>query len=436
MKRLLLVLLWFPFAGLGQNYTSYFTGNQTNITTNPLGGVCLMGGASEDDNAMKWFLRRAEGGDVLVLRASGSNGYNSYMFNLGIPVNSVETIVFNNASASNEPYIHQKIQQAEAIWLAGGDQWDYIRYWRNTPVDSLINLAIQQRNVAVGGTSAGMAILGGYYFTARYGTVTSETALANPFNNKVNVDSARFITNDFLGSVITDTHFDNPDRRGRLVVFLARIYTDYGALGKGIACDEYTAVCIDTNGMAGVFGSYPSYDDNAYFIQTNCELADQSPENCTAGSPLTWYRGGEAIKVYRVKGTSTGSNTLNLNDWETGTGGTWLNWSANNGTFAEQPGDAIDCDPVSVHDHSIPGEITIFPNPSSDRVFICSENLDLRDARCAVFNLLGQEMPIEQAFLNNNKVEISVSGHQPGVYFLRFTVNGNTLVRHTLICVK
>ena len=40
---------------------------------------------------------------------------------LGVSVNSVETIVFNS-SASSEAYIHQKIQQAEAIWFAGGDQ--------------------------------------------------------------------------------------------------------------------------------------------------------------------------------------------------------------------------------------------------------------------------------------------------------------------------
>ena len=37
-----------------------------------------MGGASENDAAMAWFLERAGGGDVLVLRASGSDGYNDY----------------------------------------------------------------------------------------------------------------------------------------------------------------------------------------------------------------------------------------------------------------------------------------------------------------------------------------------------------------------
>lgn len=57
----------FPLSLFGQNYTSYLTGNPTDMVTNPLGGICLMGGATEDDNAMKWFLQRANGGDILVL---------------------------------------------------------------------------------------------------------------------------------------------------------------------------------------------------------------------------------------------------------------------------------------------------------------------------------------------------------------------------------
>ena len=44
--------------------------------------------------------------------------------------------------------------------------------------------------------------------------------------------------------VITDTHYDDPDRKGRHVVFLSRILNDYATIGKGIACDEYTAVCM------------------------------------------------------------------------------------------------------------------------------------------------------------------------------------------------
>lgn len=78
-----------------------------------------MGGATEDENAMKWFLQRANGGDILVLRTRGSNGYNNYLYSgLGETVNSVETIVCNNALASSDPYIIKKIKQLTILFVA------------------------------------------------------------------------------------------------------------------------------------------------------------------------------------------------------------------------------------------------------------------------------------------------------------------------------
>ena len=73
------LFLFFPVVLFSQGYTSYFTWNTTNITTTTNFGVCLMGGATENDNAMKWLLQKANGGDVVVLRSTGSNGYNNYL---------------------------------------------------------------------------------------------------------------------------------------------------------------------------------------------------------------------------------------------------------------------------------------------------------------------------------------------------------------------
>ena len=92
MKYLLIACIGLSMCAFSQNYTSSFTGNSSDSQQSANGGICLMGGAAEDDNAMKWFLERANGGDVLVIRASGSDGYNDYFYtDLGIPVNSVET---------------------------------------------------------------------------------------------------------------------------------------------------------------------------------------------------------------------------------------------------------------------------------------------------------------------------------------------------------
>ncbi|MCM5661434.1 cyanophycinase [Galbibacter mesophilus] len=324
------------FATTSNNYTSYKVGSTNDKTTSPQGGVCLMGGATEDDNAMKWFLNRAKGGDVLVLRTSGDDGYNDYFYSdLGVNLNSVETIVFHNGNSSSDQNVLNKINKAEAIWFAGGDQWDYISFWRNTPVATAINNGINNRNIVIGGTSAGMAIQGKFYYTAQNGSVTSNEALRNPYDNYVTISNSTFIQNDYLTDVITDTHYDNPDRKGRHVTFLARMVKDYGIRAKGIACDEYTSVCIDEKGLATIYGGAPDYDDNAYFIQPNPEIENNVPEVCEDGEPLEWNKNNKALKVYSVKGTNDGNHTFNLNDWKTANGGEWQYWYVENGELKE-----------------------------------------------------------------------------------------------------
>lgn len=323
-----------------------------------------MGGASEHDNAMRWFLQQANGGDVLVLRTTGSDGYNDYLQNqLGVSVNSVETIVCHSPACALETYIHDKISKAEAIWFAGGDQWEYISYWRNTPVDSLINRGIHERKMAIGGTSAGMAIQGGAYFSAQNGTITSQAALMNPFDLAMTISTEPFIMNDQLSNVITDTHYDNPDRKGRHVTFMARNYVDNALPTRGIACEEYTAVCIDTNGFCKIYGDYPNYDEDVYFIQPNCELTDNTPETFTTATPLTWNRSGKALKVYHAKGTQNGTQTFNLSNWKEGSGGVWEHWYVVNGQLYMGSGTAPGCS-LDMTENGLDSWLDL-PNPMS-----------------------------------------------------------------------
>ena len=333
-----------------QSFTSYFTGDPFDVTPTPDFGICLMGGATENDNAMIWFLEKANGGDILVLRASGSDGYNDYFFSeLGVTVNSVETIVINNASGATDPYVLEQIENAEAIWFAGGNQYNYVSYFKDTSVAQLLTDHVVVKGGVLGGTSAGMAILGDHYFSAENGTVTSAQALQNPYHNRMTIGSQDFIDLPFLENTITDTHFDSPDRRGRSAAFLARIATDFQVRSFGIASEEFTAVCIEENGEARVFGSYPNENDFAYFMQANC-TEDFVPENCTAGNSLEWNRDGEAIKVYKVPGTENGAYTFNLSDWETGSGGDWENWSAVNGVLQTVSGSNPNCSSLGLED--------------------------------------------------------------------------------------
>jgi cyanophycinase-like exopeptidase len=414
MKNILGILLLLSNTFLAQNYTSYFTGNTTDLVVNPKGGTCLMGGAGEHDNAMRWFLEQANGGDILVLRASGSDGYNTYLFSdLGVTVNSVETIVFNNAQASNDTYVLDKIQKAEAIWFAGGNQWNYISYWRNSAVSTLINSGISNRKIVVGGISAGMAILGGNYFTAENGTISSQAALMNPLSPLVTVSNQAFLEVPFLNNVVTDTHYDNPNRKGRHVVFMANALSNSNEI-HGIACDEYVAVCIDTLGIAHVYGEYPQYDEKAYFLSVNCEVDTNFPETLSANQPLTWNQNSRAIKVYKAYGTLDGTGNFNLNNWQEGTGGGWENWSVENGLLQETTSvSAPDCN-LNVSEESFKFQIK---NPIQRHELIqIPQNVN----SIQIVNELGVNCEFKIAETNT----ISLTHPHSGIYFLRFEIEG------------
>lgn len=427
MKHTLLLILVFQINFIfAQNYTSYLTGNTTDAVTSPQGGVCLMGGASEHDNAMRWFLQQANGGDIVVIRTSGADGYNNYMYSqLGVTINSVETIVFDNPLAANEPYVQDKIAKAEAIWMAGGNQWNYISYWRNTAIDSIMRTGIQNRKVVIGGTSAGMAVLGGTYFTAQNGTINSVTALSNPFNSNATIDTSRFFNAPFLKNVITDTHYNNPDRKGRHVVFLAKMLMDFGIEAKGIACDEYTSVCIDTNGIARAYGAYPSFNDQVYFLQVNCENMNPNPENYTSGQALDWNLGGNAVKVYRILADNNGTKHFDINDWKEGNGGVWEDWYVVNGTLTENSGNPINCIPVNTS-NLLKYEVTITPNPVTNGVLNIQAEKVIQNIE--IYHINGQLIRTFRSLHSN--VTLDVSDLNSGMYLVKIDGNVWKIVVH------
>ena len=75
---LILLLSIFPLALFSQQF--FRTGSTDDVETEPLFGIYLAGGASDNNQGMAWLAARANGGDVVVLRASGSDGYNNYIY--------------------------------------------------------------------------------------------------------------------------------------------------------------------------------------------------------------------------------------------------------------------------------------------------------------------------------------------------------------------
>lgn len=401
----------FPLFISAQGYTEYITGNTTDVTTSHNFGICLMGGATENDNAMRWFLQQANGGDVVVLRTSGTDGYNNYFFQeLGITVNSVRTFVINTITGATDPYVIDKVEKAEAIWFAGGDQYTYATRFKDNALEDALNEFINIKLGVIGGTSAGMAILGNHYFDAANGTVTSAVALNNPYHTNVSLGYNDFLEIPMLESVITDTHYDNPDRMGRHAAFMARFAVDQGARSFGIACEEYTAICVNENGEASVFGDHPTYADFAYFIQANC-VTNYTPENCVSGQPLTWSNGNEALKVYKVPGNMNGTNTFNIQDWETGSGGSWENWYVNNGSFQSSATTNPMCNLLNTPEIEIP-EVNVYPNPFNNYIKITESEFEFD---VTLFDVNGKMITIN---IGEDNL-IDTSSLSSGVYILK-----------------
>jgi cyanophycinase-like exopeptidase len=412
-----------------QSYTSFFTGDTIDVSTDPQFGILLAGGATDNDNAMTWFLNRANGGDILIIRASGADGYNDYLFSdLGVPVNSVETIRFEDASASQDPYVLQQIANAEAIFIAGGDQSVYINYWKDTEVETLLNAHVNIKQAVIGGTSAGMAVLGGHYFSADNGTVYSNDALADPFNAQMTIGHQDFLMLPFLNDVITDTHYDDPDRRGRHLAFLSRIYADGYPMALGIACNEYVATVIDENGVAWAYGEWPEYEEYVYFLRHGCQT-ELIPENCTAGEPLTWNQGEQAILACRINATLDGTNLFSLTDWMTWNGGDWQEWWAQDGiaTFDEVSfGPTCPLEPVTNIDDLKLSSFNLMPHPANDFLLVRTLADQLNSAWC-IMDIHGNA--VAAGVLKETSFSIETSDWAAGTYFFK----SNNVVQRLIV---
>ena len=208
------------------------------------------------------------------------------------------------------PEIAQIISRAEAIFIAGGDQGDYIERWTGTPVQTALSDRIRA-GVPVGGTSAGADILSQFIYTAEVNGVTSDVALANPFANKVTL-ARDFVTPGALSALtgtIVDTHFQTRDRTGRMAAFLARIdkagWTTAPEHPLGIGLNEQTALLVEPSGLARVVGnpgasSLPGVD----FLRT----PDDVTIVCEPKRALTY----DHLEVARV----THGGTFDLANWE------------------------------------------------------------------------------------------------------------------------
>ena len=302
------------YAAPKQGFQAFIVGNPADAQQSPSlsPGLVLMGGGTDVDAAFQWMCQRAGGGDFVVIRTSGTDAYNPYIQQLCPQMDSVETIIITSVTGANSGYVSSHIENAEALWIAGGDQSTYVELWRGTAVQSGVNFLLNSKQAPVGGTSAGLAVLSQFIYTGQLGSVTSSQALANPFHRYVTLDRDLFQSE--LGvDKLYDSHFVTRDRMGRSLVFLARIVNNgWAAQPRGIGFDEETAILVTPNGAGTMVGT-----GAAYFLQ-----APGPAQVLAEKTPLTYLN----IGVYKVPQ----GGTFDFSTW-TGTGGVAYTLNVNNG---------------------------------------------------------------------------------------------------------
>lgn len=308
-------------------YRYFRTGAPKDVKTITEPGFALMGGGKDLDEAFRWMCIRSGGGDFLVLRATGTDDYNPYIQGT-CKVNSVSTLIVPSRAAAADPFVLAAIRDAAAIFIAGGDQANYVRFWKGSPLQNALNDAIH-RGAPIGGTSAGLAVLGGFIYSAQNDMpqgpdLSSQAALTDPYTRQL-VIAHGFLDIRALENTVTDTHFASRDRMGRLLTFMARIDGDQGLSSiRGIGVDEQTAFLARPDGQGKVVGA-----GAVYFL-----FAPTRPIVLSAGRPLDFYN----IAAQKV----VAGGGFDLKTWTGGEGTTRYFLDVDAGTIhSSQTGNSI-----------------------------------------------------------------------------------------------
>ena len=305
------------------------SGDPSGDVSPPTTFAALLAGGGRDHDAATSALVDAGGhGDAVILRMDDRGGaYATYFVERG--AHAATEISLDPAAGNDDvagpaladlraradhAWIERRIDAAEIVFLAGGNQTKYVDAWRDTRLAAAVNRLVA-RGGAVGGTSAGMHALAGVVHTPRGAgdSVTSALALGDPYiaeNEHAGTRSLAFAASPFavplLAGIVADTHWTDRARVGRSLAFLARVLTDglrpLGGIAL-LACDEGVAVLLDGAGHGRVFGP-PGGGSAAFLLRP-----DAAPDRCVDDRTLDWRAG---VAFSRVAGTPAGIGTLDL----------------------------------------------------------------------------------------------------------------------------
>jgi cyanophycinase len=220
------------------------------------GYICADGGGGTDespfaDQVFGWMVEKGAKGAAVII---GSKPYPedtraALLKRLGAASAELITLTADNA---NDDAVAAQIRAASIVFIRGGDQSDYVKYWNNSKSRDAIR-SVYAKGGVIAGTSAGCAVLGSVTYDSIHGSLYPLEALADARHPDLS------LTTDFLNfttGVLFDTHFSHRGRISRLPNMIAAHSIDSQPKTPlvGIGVDERTALCISPDGRAEVKG--------------------------------------------------------------------------------------------------------------------------------------------------------------------------------------
>ncbi len=262
----------------------------------PAALLVLQGGGTDVDENFVRMGARSGGGDFVVIRASGTDAYNPYILELcalrlggDLRLQEPQGLL---------PAVRDRAGSATPRRCSSpaATSRDYVKFWKDTPMEDAINYLANVKPVPIGGTSAGMAIMSEFLYSAMSNSsLTSEEGLAEP------VPQGPDPRPRLPGPGQAGRHHHRPAPHG------ARPHgPDRGVpgpprprrlddQGRAIAADRETALHVDpVDGTAEVFATPPHPTPYVYFLRT-----PGPPEVCSPGTPLTSERLGVSDRPRR-----------------------------------------------------------------------------------------------------------------------------------------
>ncbi|QDU85624.1 Cyanophycinase [Planctomycetes bacterium Pla163] len=144
----------------------------------------------------------------------------------------------------------EQLATTHVVWMVGGDQSRYVESWNGTPVEAHME-RLWLDGGAIGGSSAGCAVLGRWVYDAAVGSLDEREALSNGAHAELT------LRDDFLAlvpGVLFDTHFTERGRLARLATMFTHLWARDETL-LAIGMDDRTALLVDgASGRAEVIG--------------------------------------------------------------------------------------------------------------------------------------------------------------------------------------